>query len=62
MGYTYDDMAKFMGISRPNVMKKMKDESGNSITLAEAAKLCIILKINNPGEYFYAFKERQSNQ
>lgn len=62
MGYTMEELAKQMGLSRPNLSKKMKDESGSLLTLAEAIRLCIILKIKNPGEYFYAFKERQSEQ
>lgn len=51
---TQEEMASFMGISRPTLMKKINNEA--EFTVRDIIKICDILKISDKEKYFFNHK------
>lgn len=53
LGTNQDEVAARMGITRTTLNSKINDTTGKRLTLDDICKLCNILQIDNPQQYFY---------
>ena len=60
LGFTVDELAKKMGMSRRTLSKKLSDKSGDGITVKEIDALSAILGITDYEDYFFAKDVREA--
>lgn len=51
-GYTQEEVAKLMGVSKPTVVKWEKDDTGKDITIKNLERLCNLYK-RKIGDIFF---------
>lgn len=53
IGTNQSEVAAEMGIDRSTLNSKINDPEGKRLTLDDIFKICNILQIDNPQQYFY---------